>query len=199
MNNIINDKPNELTESIESTERNDTQFFNTFDNLLNFTDKFDKINILSNKIEELFTSSNVMTDTSTMNNVNDIDESQYVIFNYLFDKEIEIGNIEYKRSLESYNENEKMGKLIRQIHWRIYEGIVSVNKECCYYIIGIEDSGLPSFLTKAEIFNSIRFISECILETELKYSYLFVKNTLLNYDFLIVKFYPETTNFIDYF
>lgn len=81
----------------------------------------------------------------------------------------------------------------------MYEGVVSVDRECCYYIIGIEDSGYPSFLTTKEIFNSLNFISETIQKTELEYCYLFVENTILNNVYIIVKFWPKISNLIDFF
>ena len=122
-------------------------------------------------------------------------ECSQVIFNYTYCEEIEHGNIEYKRSLESYIHNNKTNKLIRQIYWRIYGGIVYFNKKYCYYIIGIEDTGHPSFLTKKELINSLDFISKCIDETELTYSYLFVSDTILNYEYIIVKFTSNKTEF----
>jgi hypothetical protein len=172
---------------------------NEFDELLIFTDKFDKINILSNKIDEIFISNKSLVKYTSIDNINSFDVESQVIFNHIYEREFERGNIEYKRSLESYYENEKTNKLIRQIYWRIYEGIVTIDKEYCYYIIGIEDSGTPSFLSKIELSNSLNFISNCIEETELNYSYLFVKNIYLNYDYIIVKFWTNEYSLIDFF
>lgn len=162
---------------------------NYFDDLIIFTDKFDNINKLAFEFENLF--------LNNSNNPNDLNNQK--IFNYVFEKEFERGNIEYKRSLVSYNDNEKENKLVRQIFWRIYEGVVNVNMECCYYIIGIEDSGFPSFLSIDELMNSIDFISKCIENAELNYSYLFLKNSIMNYDYAIVKFWPINSNQIDFF
>lgn len=185
---------NKTTNTIQ--DNNILPLTNEFDNILIFQDEYHKMNILSNKIEELFLFSKSYIKT---NNINELENIFQVIFNYNYEKEIERGNIEYKRTLVSYDENNKTNKLISQIYWRIYEGLVSINKEYCYYIIGIEDSGLPSFLTKKEIFNSLCFISKTLLNTDLNYSYLIVKNTLLNYDYIIVKFYMEDCNLIDFF
>lgn len=172
---------------------------NSINNLLIFSDELDKINKLSNLLDELFLSNeSILIKSDYKINLLD-DKTPQVIFNHIYDKELERGNIEYKRSLESYNHNDKINKLIRQIHWRIYEGIVNVDKESCYYIIGIEDSGHPSFLTQKELFNSLCFMLKCINNTEITYSYLFVKNTILNYEYVIVKFWPFETNFFDYF
>lgn len=172
----------------------------SFGDLLIFSDEFDKINQLSNQLDNLFLTNKEYVKT---NIPNDISTNDYVggqiIFNQIYEKEFERGNIEYKRSLESYNQNDKTNKLIRQIHWRIYEGVVSIDRECCYYIVGIEDSGQPSFLTPTELINSLHFISKCIDETEISCSYLFVKNNVLNYDYMVVNFFPKETNFIDYF
>ena len=172
---------------------------NSINNLLIFSDEYDKINKLSNMLDELFISNESLLIKLNYNSDLFDNKIQQVIFNHNYDKEFERGNIEYKRSLESYYHNDKTNKLIRQIHWRIYEGIVNINKECCYYIIGIEDSGHPSFLTQKELFNSLYFIIKCINNTEITYSYLFVKNTILNFDYIIVKFWPLESDFFDYF
>lgn len=198
-NNKKCDNNDDKSIQLDVEEKNHIQLTKSFDNLLIFSDEFDKINILSKKIEELFLLSTSYTARKFINSINELDNINQVIFNYIYEKEIERGNIEYKRSLESYNKNDKIKKLIRQIYWRIYEGVVSIDKECCYYIIGIEDSGSPSFLTKNEIFNSLYFICETLSNTELNYSYLLVKNTILNYNYLIVKFWPNITDLIDFF
>lgn len=182
-----------------NVEKNNIQLENSFNDLLIFSDEFDKINILSNKIENLFETSKSYINTHKINTVDELKNIPKVVFNYIYEKEIERGNIEYKRTLETYNENEKTNKLIRQIYWRMYEGVVSVDKECCYYIVGIEDSGSPSFLTENEIFNSLNFISNTISETDLNYSYLLVQNTILGNIYLIVKFWPNVSNLIDFF
>ena len=190
---------NTLNQDNNEKKKNVLPLTYSFNDLLFFSDEFDKINILSNKIDELFETSKSYINTHKINTVDELKNIPKVIFNYVYEKEIERGNIEYKRTLETYNENDKTNKLIRQIYWRIYEGVVSVDKECCYYIVGIEDSGNPSFLTTEEIFNSLSFISETINETELNYSYLLVENTTLENTYLIVKFWPKVSNVIDFF
>jgi hypothetical protein len=173
---------------------------NSFNNLLIFSDEFNKINELSNILDDLFLKNNKFVKTNISTNYKEInyDDSQ-IIFNHKYEQEFERGNIEYKRTLETYKENDKINKLIRQINWRIYEGVVCIDNECCYYIIGIEDSGHPSFLTKNELLNSLYFISKCVDNSEITYSYLFVKNTILNYEYVIVKFLPNESDFFDYF
>lgn len=195
MSNNVNNNNNEFN----SKENNIIQLSKSFDDLLIFSNEFDKINILSKKIEELFLLSKSYINSKTIDSVNELEKIQYVIFNHIYEKEIERGNIEYKRTLETYNENDKTNKLIRQIYWRIYEGTVCIDTECCYYIIGIEDCGSPSFLTKKEIFNSMCFISKTVLNAELNYSYLLVKNTILNYEYIIVKFWHKEPDLIDFF
>lgn len=190
---------NTLNQDNNEKKKNVLPLTYSFNDLLFFSDEFDKINILSNKIDELFETSKSYINTHKINTVDELKNIPKVIFNYVYEKEIERGNIEYKRTLETYNENDKTNKLIRQIYWRIYEGVVSVDKECCYYIVGIEDSGNPSFLTTEEIFNSLNFISITMSETELNYSYLLVENTTLENTYLIVKFWPKVSNVIDFF
>lgn len=190
---------NTLNQDNNEKKKNVLPLTYSFNDLLFFSDEFDKINILSNKIDELFETSKSYINTHKINTVDELKNIPKVIFNYVYEKEIERGNIEYKRTLETYNENDKTNKLIRQIYWRIYEGVVSVDKECCYYIVGIEDSGNPSFLTTEEIFNSLNFISITMSETELNYSYLLVENTTLENTYLIVKFWPKVSDVIDFF
>ena len=60
--------------------------------------------------------------------------------------------------------------------------------------------GAPmAFLTKNELLNSLCFISKCLDGAEISYSYLFVKNTILNYEYVIVKFLPNESYFCDFF
>lgn len=121
-------------------------------------------------------------------------------FNYDFKKEYADGFIEYKRTLSSYA-NTKIDKLIRQIYWRIYEGIVTENINLCYYIIGLEDSGIPSKISQDELEISINVISNAMKNIDLKFNYLYLHNSLLNYNFVVVKFSldDKNTNLIEYF
>ena len=200
LNNIVNHNQND--KQIYDLSKTNTQknTLNSFDNLLIFSNEYIKINELSNVLNELFLSNeSLIIKSNYQNNTESNNNISYAIFNHIYDKEFERGNIEYKRSLESYYQNDKTNKLIRQIYWRMYEGIVNTDKECCYYIIGIEDSGHPSFLSQKELFNSLYYMLKCIKNTEIIYSYLFVKNTILEYDYIIVKFWPSESNFFDFF
>ena len=195
MDNIDNNSKIELSNITNDEINNINTIVDSFDDLLLFTNEFVNINKLANLFEDLF----VLNEKSINISNIDIDTNNEIIFNYIFEEEIERGNIEYKRSLVSYNNDDKTNKLIRQIYWRIYEGVVNIDKECCYYIIGIEDSGLPSFLSISELKESIEFISKSIENSELNYSYLWLKNSIFDYNYLVVKFFPINSNQIDYF
>ncbi len=122
-----------------------------------------------------------------------------IIFNYNFKKEYAGGFIEYKRTLTSYA-NLKIDKLIRQIHWRIYEGFVTDGTKICYYIIGLEDSGLPSNISKEELEISLEIIKGALVNTSLVISYLCLNNSINNYNFLIVKFFlTDNDQCVEYF
>jgi GTPase len=70
----------------------------------------------------------------------------------------------------------------------------------CYYIIGIEDSGVPSFLDDNELINSINFISQNLAkDKDLKFKYIYMHNNKLNYKFVIVKFWLNKEKNIEYF
>ena len=114
-------------------------------------------------------------------------------FNYNFKKEYAGGFIEYKRTLSSYAIS-KIDKLIRQVYWRIYEGLVTENVNQCYYIIGLEDSGIPSKISQEELEISIKIISDAMQNVDLKFSYLYLYNSLLDYNFVIVKFLLDDKN-----
>ena len=45
--------------------------------------------------------------------------------------ENDYGNIEYKRSIKSYNTTKKKNKLLTQILWRISEGLTLRNEKIC--------------------------------------------------------------------
>ncbi len=118
---------------------------------------------------------------------------------YEFKKEFSNGSIEYKRSLISYNNNDKIDKLTRQIYWRIYEGLVTENIQLCYYIIGLEDSGKPSNITLDEYQKSLNTISLAIDDTQIQSTHLFIKNTFNNSIILVIKLWLEKENKIEYF
>ena len=121
-------------------------------------------------------------------------------FNYNFKKEYSGGFIEYKRTLSSYATS-KIDKLVRQIYWRIYEGLVTESVNLCYYIIGLEDSGIPSNMSQEELETSIKIISNTMKNVDLIFTYLYLYNSVLNYNFVIVKFLldEKNNNEIEYF
>lgn len=141
--------------------------------------ELEEIKNLYSKIEEVFSNN----DKNYKNN----NYNKSIIFNYNFKKEYTDGFIEYKRTLSSYA-NTKIDKLIRQIYWRIYEGLVTENINVCYYIIGLEDSGIPSRISQEELDISIKIISDAMKEVDLCHRYLYLINTEFNYNFVIVKF-----------
>jgi hypothetical protein len=143
--------------------------------------QLEEIKKLSIKIENLFVN-------NKQNNFLTLIE-----FNYDFKKEYAGGFIEYKRTLSSYGIS-KIDKLIRQIYWRIYEGLVTENVNLCYYIIGLEDSGIPSKITQEELEISINVISDAMKNVDLKFTYLYLYNSLLDYNFVIVKFLLDEKN-----
>lgn len=144
--------------------------------------ELEEIKNLYSKIEQVFLN---YDNNNNNNNNNNYDNS--ITFNYNFKKEYAGGFIEYKRTLSSYA-NTKVDKLIRQIYWRIYEGLVTENINICYYIIGLEDSGIPSRISKEELEISIKIISDAMKNIDLYHRYLYFINTELNYNFVIVKF-----------
>ena len=149
---------------------------------------------------------NIFKNNETNNFLNKIE------FNYNFKEECSVGFIEYKRTLSSYgigsdknnkknNKTNKTNKLIRQIYWRIYEGLLHENINFCYYIIGLEDSGIPSNITQDELEISLEIISNSIKNINLNFTYLYLYNSNLDYNFIIVKFSLDDIeqNLMDYF
>jgi hypothetical protein len=152
--------------------------------------ELEEIKNLNSKIDEIFVNDNNYSNNNYNNSI---------IFNYNFKKEYTGGFIEYKRTLSSYA-NKKTNKLIRQIYWRIYEGLLTEILNICYYIIGLEDSGIPSKISQEELEISIKIISDAMKEVDISYRYLYLKNTELNYNFVIVKFsLDEKIKKIEYF
>ena len=174
--------------SSNSTELNKIDSINQIqlesDNILN---QFDEIKKISNEFEKLFF-------TNEPNNF-----LFPIIFNYNFKKEIANGFIEYKRTLSTYLMDNKKDKLLRQIYWRIYQGLVTDNVKLCYYIIGLEDSGFPSNSKSGELEVSLGLIKECLSDTNIKYEYLYLKNNIKDYIILVVKFFLDNDFNIDYF
>ena len=118
-----------------------------------------------------------------------------IIFNYNFDKEIDYGFIEYKRTLATYH-NFKKSKLLRQIYWRISESCIN-SLNLCYYIIGLENSGQYSNITTNELNKSLDIIIKTISNTNIKYEYLFLLDKNYNSKILIVKLYIENINYLN--
>ena len=150
--------------------------------------QLEEIKKLSFRIENLF---NNNKQNSFLNKIE---------FNYNFKKEYAEGFIEYKRTLSSYAIY-KIDKLVRQIYWRIYEGLVTENVNLCYYIIGLEDSGIPSKISQEELEISINVISNAMKNVDLRFTYLYLYNSFLDYNFIIVKFLLDKINHneIEYF
>lgn len=121
-----------------------------------------------------------------------------VLIDYKFNKENANGLIEYKRTLLSYSN--KNDKLLRQIYWRIYEGLVTENTKMCYYIIGLDDSGISANISEKELAESLDILNLTIQNTELKSTYLYVKNIFDNSLILIIRLWLDNTdNRIEYF
>ena len=142
-----------------------------------------------------------------------------IIFNYEFDKEIDYGFIEYKRTL--INHDIKKSKLLRQIYWRISEfsnyagkSIVNnstefqklydkINEETydynlCYYIIGLENSGIYSNINTNELLNSLNIIKKTICDTNINCKHMFLFNKKYNSYILLVKLYIENINYLEW-
>ncbi len=110
---------------------------------------------------------------------------------YLFSFEYDFGFIEYKRTLSSYNA--KKEKLLRQIYWRISESVEYINTDMpfCYYIIGLEDNGKPSNQDEKELDSSLKTILNSIVNTNLKYKYVYLFNELNKSYLLVIKLWIE--------
>ncbi len=159
---------------------------------------YDEISICMNEIRELACEINKLFEFDDLNKANDINNK--TIFNWNFKKEYHNGFIEYKRNLLSYTEQIKIEKLLRQIYWRIYEGIITDNINYCYYFIGLEDSGKPSYSSDEDLTISIDTIKKSIIDTELKILYKFFYNSEKNYSYIIAKIWLDKDNQnIEYF
>jgi hypothetical protein len=185
MNNNYNDPKN-----LNKIDKK--KYLNNTDNYYDQSDPNEKIhNEILSELEEIKKLSLKIQNLFEINKQNIF--SNKIEFNYNFKKEYSDGFIEYKRTLSSYGIN-KIDKLVRQIYWRIYEGLVTENINFCYYIIGLEDSGVPSKITQEELENSIKVISDSMKNIDLQYTYLYLYNSILDYDFIIVKFLLEEKN-----
>jgi hypothetical protein len=138
-----------------------------------------------------------------------------IIFNYNFDKEIDYGFIEYKRTLIYYNN--KKSKLLRQIYWRMSEFSVAqqynkidkiyknyqklnsnINHDLCYYIIGLENSGIYSNINTNELYNSLDIIKKTIYNTNINCNYIFLFNKEYNAHILLVELYVKNIKYLNY-
>jgi GTPase len=113
------------------------------------------------------------------------------IIKYKFSFEIEFGFIEYKRTLSSYVN--KKDKLLRQILWRISESLIfdEITKPTCYYLIGLEDNGNASNLSIGELKNSLKIILDSIINTILKYKFVYLFNQLNKSYVLVIKIWID--------
>jgi len=98
-----------------------------------------------------------------------------VLFNHDFIPEVDTGFIEYKRTLVNYDV--KTDKLLRQIYWRLSESFY-YSFNFCYYIIGLDNSGIYSNINHSDLDASLQVIIKTIhnRNINLKYIYLFNKN-----------------------
>ena len=120
------------------------------------------------------------------------------ILEYNLYKEDDLGNIEYKRSIITYNNFIKINKLMRQILWRISEGFKILNKKVCYYLIGIEDNGLSSNLTDIEIEKNKIIINNIIKNSNINCIIKEIKYK--NNNILLIKFWLKNNDSsIEYF
>ena len=172
---------------MENLEKNNFNKFDKITNSDNLEDSFYEIKKISVLFDNLF----------EKNHSNNLDK--VIDMSYNFKKEFSNGSIEYKRSLISYNNSDKINKLIRQIYWRIYEGVVTENVQLCYYIIGLEDSGIASTISSDELIKSLNIINNAIYDTYIQSSHLFMKNTYNNSIILVIKLWIEKENKIEYF
>jgi hypothetical protein len=101
-------------------------------------------------------------------------------------KENDFGFIEYKRTLFTYKL--KLAKLKTQIYWRMSEGLTYNSQSTCYYIVGIEDSGVVKYpIDQEEIISTLNIVNKCIENSDIKYickQIIYQNNPLL-----IIKFW----------
>ncbi len=145
---------------------------------------------LNNKLEYLFGQEQIIN--VNLNPIN---------IKYKFCKENDNGFIEYKRTLSTYNN--KKGKLLRQIYWRIHEYFIEQSNNIddkfsntlkCFYVIGLEDDGTPSNMSLQELNDSLQIIVESIQNTNINIKYLYLFNEIDKCYLLLVKFELELNN-----
>lgn len=94
-----------------------------------------------------------------------------------FPEENNLGFIEYKRTLSTYQL--KINKLRTQIYWRISEGLIYNLQSMCYFIIGLDDNG--NFPQK-----NINFVeleeSKKIIENTINNTCIFMEHMYINFN-----------------
>jgi|SaaInlStandDraft_6_1057023.scaffolds.fasta_scaffold02655_4 GTP-binding protein EngB required for normal cell division len=107
-------------------------------------------------------------------------------------KEIEEGNIEYKRYLIS-NNNNRIEELTSQMNWRLIEG-----KGCCYYYIGVNDDGtIYNKLTNNQFKISLNILKKMSKGCNAKI-YNIKKNKHNNCNWYKIKFIKNENNYNEY-
>ncbi len=151
---------------------------------------FRKISRLDKKLTEIFELYKGIQENSYLKPYN---------IKYKFPFEYENGFIEYKRTLSTYLN--KKDKLLRQILWRMSESILysNIKKPTCYYIIGLEDDGKTSNLSKEELDKSLEILECSVSNTKIKHNYLYLFNELNKSSVLVIKLWLEDITSFNYF
>lgn len=158
-----------------------------------------KILRLDKKLTEIF---DFYQDTQDIQDIQFTQENSFIKpFNikYKFPFEYQYGFIEYKRTLSTYLN--KKDKLLRQILWRMSESILysNITKPICYYIIGLEDDGKTSNLSKDELEKSLEILQSTISDTKIKKNIVYLFNELNKSLVLVIKLWLEEINGFNYF
>lgn len=66
------------------------------------------------------------------------------------------GHIEYKAYLDATTSDEKISKMVTQLHWRLMEGLDKTSKHEAIYVIGVYDKGIPAKLTSEQLQASLK-------------------------------------------
>ncbi len=129
--------------------------------------------------------------------INSYSKPYYIKYKFPF--EYENGFIEYKRTLSTYFN--KKDKLLRQILWRMSESILysCIKIPTCYYIIGLEDDGKTSNISREELDKSLEILQCSISDTKIKYNYVYLFNELNKSSVLVIKLWLEEITNFNYF
>jgi hypothetical protein len=165
------------------TNKTNTKIKNDKD-ILDITENINLENITIRKILSLDIKLNNIFNSLIEKNTNSINP---ISIKYKFSYEFDNGFIEYKRTLISYDD--KKDKLLRQIYWRIYQSTLYLDDSNpkCYYIVGIEDNGIPSKLELEELNQSLIILKKSIKNTDIRLSYMYLFNELYKSYLLVVK------------